>query len=74
LSQLQLNCQLEQAGFAARLNIGKCLLVVRKESTQKQQTHKVKPSLDKKNCAIDFCMLKNQEFPPLSDSSQKGMS
>jgi len=36
----------------------KCLFVVRKESTKKQQTHEVKPNLGK-TCAIDFCMLKN---------------
>ena len=47
-------------------------MVVRKESSKKQQTYEAKANLGK-ICVIDFCLLKNHEFLPLSDRSQKRM-
>jgi len=62
--------ELTENRFAARLSIGEVRLVVRKESTQKQQKYEVKPNLGK-NYSIDFRILKNDEFPTLSDRPQR---
>ena len=40
--------------------------MVKKESTKKQQTIEAKPNLGR-NHTINFLILKNQGFPPLSD-------
>jgi len=42
----------------------------KKESTKKQQTYEAKPNLGK-NCAINFHVLKNQEFLPLLKDYKK---
>ena len=72
----RVNHQLEQAEnwFAARLKLeGKCLLVITVQKNRASIIIMKQTNLGK-NCAINFCMLKNQEFPPPSGRTQKGMS
>jgi len=66
LSHLQVK-PLAENRFAARLNIGEVPF-----GGWKQQKYEAKSDLGK-NCVIDFCILKNQEFPPESDRLHRGM-
>ena len=64
----KVNCWLNQPEnwYVARFNIRGYLLVVRNECSKRQQRYEARPNLGK-NYAIDFCVIENYEFQPLSD-------